>query len=92
MKGQLRISRPAQRMPTMRRLSRRQRELLVWLRTGPQTTATVARLFGYADAGAACQRLVKRGLVRRVRRGTYAAVVLRERSAYDGRDGDGSAD
>lgn len=77
----------------MRRLTARQRELLVVMRAmGRIETRTVRKLFGYADPGRACVRLVERGLARKVKRGVYAPVVLRERTlAYDSRDGDESA-
>jgi hypothetical protein len=82
---QLRLSRPAQRAPEMRRLTARQRELLGLLRAaephpdGSVPTSSVAWWLGYAQPSAACDRLVRRGLAKKVRPGVYKAVVLRER-------------
>lgn len=108
MKGQLRLSRPAQRVPEMKRLTRRQHELLTLLRNpdgaghvagqatpwrSGVTTKHVGRVMGYASPREALERLVVRGLVVKVRRGVYRAVVLRERAiAYDQRDGSEPSD
>jgi hypothetical protein len=78
---QLRLTRPAQRSPDVRRLTERQHALLAWIRTYgfPMDVDPLGRIFGYAEPRRACERLVRRGLAKKVRPGVYQAVVLRER-------------
>lgn len=89
---QLRMTRPDRRVK-IGRLTQRQQALLNVLRwTGaPMTlteieqrmsfahTSTPGRVRAYGQLGSACTRLVKRGLVVRVRRGVYQAGLVRER-------------
>lgn len=78
---QLRLSRPAKKVRTGR-LTTRQQNLLGLIRWDDSETDAdrVGAICGYAFPRAACDRLVARGLVRKVRPGVYRAVVVRERS------------
>lgn len=77
---QLRLTRPVRKV-RVKRLTERQRALVDLLRfSGGMDVDRVGRMMGYAYPRAACERLVKRGLV--VRRGkTYEARKLSERKA-----------
>lgn len=75
---QMSLVRPTRRV-SMGRLGRRQRDLLLLLRTrGELTPAEVRRWMDYHDASAALARLVERGLARRVARGRYRPVRVGE--------------
>lgn len=80
---QLRFSRPA-RVATMDRMTDRQQRLLGFLRWEGGKPVPVDRLgdiLGYSYPRRACDRLVARGLVRKIEPGVYASRPLRERKA-----------
>lgn len=78
---QLRLTRPVRRV-RVRRLTARQRALVELLRfTGGMQAERVGRMMGYAYPRAACERLVRRGLVVRRKGGVYEARKLSERRA-----------
>ena len=70
----------------MERMTKRQGELLHRLRYElvPLEADMLGAVYGYAYPRAACDRLVARGLVEKVRPGVYRAVVVRERRASSG--------
>lgn len=67
----------------MGRMTERQKTMLRWLRYdgGPCEADHLGHLLGYLHPRAACDRLVSRGLVRKLRPGVYQARRVTERRA-----------
>lgn len=76
---QLSLTRPTKRVRT-HRLTERQRTLLTILRWTMRGVAIDSFPTGYRNPRAACDRLVRRGLVRKLGPGIYVARRVGERS------------